>query len=62
MTQLRQSVEQYVERMTDVLDDLFVSIETRNTSDQHVALAAAIGLLEMLKSESLHGDSVEDST
>jgi hypothetical protein len=57
---LRQSVEQYIERMTNVLDDLFVSIETRNTGDQHVALAALIGLLEMLKSESLHSDDAEE--
>jgi len=57
---LRQSVEQYIERMTNTLDDMFVAIETRNTSDQHVALAALIGLLEMLKSESLHGDDAEE--
>jgi hypothetical protein len=57
---LRQSVEQYIERMTDVLDDIFLAIETRNTSDQHVALAAAIGLLEMLKSEAMHGNDAEE--
>jgi hypothetical protein len=60
MTQLRQSVEQYIERCADALDQMFIAIETRNTADAHVALAALLGLLEMLKSESLHGDDAEE--
>jgi hypothetical protein len=52
---LRQSAEEYVRRTNDALDDLFVAIETRDTSKQHTALAALIRLLEMLKSELEHG-------
>lgn len=53
---LRQSAEEYIERMNGVLDDMYVAIEARDTAAQHTALAALIGLLEMLKSEIEHGD------
>ena len=53
---LRQSTEEFVERMSGVLDDLYVAIEARDTAAQHTAMAALIGLLEMLKSEIDHGD------
>jgi hypothetical protein len=39
-----------------VLDDMYVAIEARNTADQHTALAALIGLVEMLRSEIEHGE------
>lgn len=48
---LKQSAEAFVERMSNVLDDMYVAIEARDTADQHTALAALIGLVEMLKSE-----------
>jgi hypothetical protein len=59
---LRESTEAYIHRCTYALDDLFIAIETRDTAKQHTALAALIGLLEMLKSEiehdkDDHGDS-----
>jgi hypothetical protein len=56
---LRESTEAYIHRVTDALDDLFIAIETRNVAAQHTALAALIGLLEMLKSELEHGDDEE---
>jgi molecular chaperone GrpE (heat shock protein) len=53
---LRQAAEEFCERMSNVLDDLYIAIEARNTADQHTALAALIGLVEMLKSEIEHGE------
>jgi hypothetical protein len=57
---LQQSTEQFVERMGGALDDMYIAIETRDTAAQHVALAALVGLLEMLKSELDHGDEEEE--
>jgi hypothetical protein len=57
---LRRSCEEFVERMNGVLDDLYVAIEARDTAAQHTALAALIGLTEMLKSEIEHGNDEED--
>jgi hypothetical protein len=51
---LQQSAEEFVERMSNVLDDMYVAIEARDTAAQHTALAALIGLVEMLKSEIEH--------
>jgi molecular chaperone GrpE (heat shock protein) len=48
---LKQSAEEFCERMSNVCDDLYVAIEAKNTADQHTALAALIGLVEMLRSE-----------
>jgi hypothetical protein len=48
---LKQSAGEFVERIGNVLDDMYVAIESRDTVDQHTALAALIGLVEMLKSE-----------
>jgi hypothetical protein len=56
MTQLRQSTEEYIERTNDALDEMFIAIETRDSSKQHLALAALIALLEMLKSEVENAD------
>lgn len=56
---LKRSAEEFCERMGNVLDDMYVAIEARNTTDQHTALAALIGLVEMLKSEV---DDTEDET
>jgi hypothetical protein len=53
---LRQSTEIYITRTNDALDELLIAIESRDTSKLHVALAALIGLLEMLKSELEHGE------
>jgi hypothetical protein len=60
MTQLRQSVEEYIARMNDQLDELFIAIETRDASKQHLALAGLIGLLEMLKSEVENADDEDE--
>jgi molecular chaperone GrpE (heat shock protein) len=56
---LKQATEEFMERVTNVLDDLHVAIEARNTTDQHTALAALIGLIEMLKAEV---DDAEDAS
>lgn len=48
---LKQSAEAFVERMGNVLDDMHVAIEARDTADQRTALAALVGLVEMLKAE-----------
>jgi hypothetical protein len=56
---LRESTEAYIHRCTDALDDLFAAIESRDANKQHTALAALIGLLEMLKSELDHDDDEE---
>lgn len=48
---LKQAAEEFVERMSNVLDDMHIAIEARNTADQHTALAALVGLVEMLKAE-----------
>ena len=57
---LRQSTEEFCERMSNVCDDLYVAIEAKNTADQHTALAALIGLVEMLRSEIEHGDDEKE--
>ena len=57
---IKQSVHTYIQRSLNAMDDMFVAIETRDTAKQHVALAALIGLIEMLKSEIEHGDDEED--
>jgi hypothetical protein len=57
---LRQSVEQYIQRAMDATDEMFIAIETRDTGKSHLALAALIGLLEMLKSEVEHGEEEEE--
>jgi hypothetical protein len=57
---LRQSAEEFCERMSNVLDDMYVAIEAKNTADQHTALAALIGLVEMLRSEVDQGDDEEE--
>jgi hypothetical protein len=59
---LHESTEAYIHRCTDALDDLFIAIETRDTAKQHTALAALIGLLEMLKSELKHGEDDNESS
>jgi hypothetical protein len=53
---LKQSAGEFVERMSNAIDDMYVAIEARDTAAQHTALAALIGLTEMLKSEIEHGD------
>ena len=57
---LQQSLKTYIQRSLNAMDDMFVAIETRDTAKQHTALAALIGLVEMLKSEIEHGDDEED--
>lgn len=56
---LKQSAETFVERALNVMDDMHIAIEARNTTDQHTALAALIGLIEMLKAEV---DDAEDAS
>jgi len=53
---LQQAAEEFCERMGNVCDDLYVAIEARDTAAQHTALAALIGLVEMLRSEIEHGE------
>jgi hypothetical protein len=60
MTRLRHSIDNFAERMGGALDDMYVAIEARDTAAQHVALAALVGLLEMLKSEIDCGDDEEE--
>jgi hypothetical protein len=57
---LQQSAEQFVERMGGALDDMYVAIEARDTAAQHVALAALVGLHEMLKSALDRDDDDEE--
>lgn len=57
---LKQAAEEFIGRISNVLDDMHIAIEARDTAAQHVALAALIGLVEMLKSEIEHGDDEED--
>lgn len=49
MNTLKQAAEEFCERMSNVLDDLYVAIEACDTVGQHTALAALVGLVEMLK-------------
>jgi 23S rRNA maturation mini-RNase III len=51
MTPLQEVVKAYVQRALNAMDDMFIAIEVRDTAKQHTALAALIGLLEMLKAE-----------
>lgn len=51
MTLLKQAVKTYLQRTLNVMDDMFIAIEARDTAKQHTALAALIGLIEMLRSE-----------
>ena len=60
MTPLQEAVKAYVQRALNAMDDMFIAVETRDTAKQHTALAALIGLLEMLKSISDHPESEED--
>ena len=48
---LKQAAEVFIERVTNVLDDMHVAIEARDIDDQRTALAALVGLAEMLKAE-----------
>jgi hypothetical protein len=57
---LKQSAGEFVERMSNAIDDMYVAIEARDTAAQHTALAALIGLVEMLRSEVDHGEDEED--
>lgn len=58
---LRQSAEDFVIRTENVLDELHNAIEQADVDSQRTALAALVGLLEMLKSEIEHGeDDAED--
>lgn len=56
---LEQSVKIYIQRCFDALDDMFIAIETRDAAKQHTALAALIGLIEMLRSEAEYGSDTE---
>ena len=56
---LQQSTRQFVERITHVLEKLHNAIEDRDVDEQHAALAAIVGLVEMLRSEIEHGDEEE---
>jgi hypothetical protein len=60
MTRLRHSIDNFTERMGGALDDMYVAIEARDTAAQHVALAALVGLLEMLRAELNHADDEEE--
>jgi hypothetical protein len=53
---LQQSTRQFVERVNHVLEKLHNAIEDRDVDEQHAALAAIVGLVEMLRSEIEHGD------
>lgn len=58
---LRQSAEDFTIRMENVLDELHNAIEQADVDSQRTGLAALVGLLEMLKSEIMHGeDDAED--
>jgi hypothetical protein len=56
---LQQSTRQFVERINHVLENLHNAIEDHDTDEQHAALAAIVGLVEMLRSEIEHGDEEE---
>jgi 23S rRNA maturation mini-RNase III len=60
MTPLQEAVKAYIQRAMNVMDDMFIAIEARDTARQHTSLAALIGLLEMLKSEADHGENDEE--
>lgn len=57
---MSQSADQFVRRMENVLDDLHLAIEEADVDMQERAFAALVGLLEMLKSEIVHGDDNGD--
>jgi hypothetical protein len=60
MNNLRQSVDIYIQRALDALDDMFTAIEARDAAGQHTALAALVGLIEMLRSVIDNGDDEEN--
>jgi hypothetical protein len=60
MMRLRHSIDNFTERMGGALDDMYVAIEARDTAAQHVALAALVGLLEMLQSEMDNADDEKE--
>jgi len=57
---IKQSVHTYIQRSLNAMDDMFIAIEKKDTAKQHTALAALIGLVEMLRSEVDRGDDEED--
>jgi len=60
VTPLQEAVKAYVQRALNAMDEMFIAIETRDTAKQHTALAALVGLLEMLKSVADHPESGEE--
>jgi hypothetical protein len=60
MTPLQEAVEAYTQRALNALDLMFAAIESRDSAKQHTALAALVGLLEMLKSVADHPESGEE--
>jgi hypothetical protein len=58
---LQQSTRQFVERMNHVLENMHNAIEDRDVDEQHAALAAIVGLVEMLRSEIEHGEEEDDN-
>ena len=55
------ALEEFVRRINYVLEDLHNAIENKNIDDQHSALAAIVGLVEMLKLEIKHGDDENEN-
>jgi DNA-directed RNA polymerase subunit L len=47
---LKEAVSQFIERMEDVTTRLHNAIEDGDADAQHAALAAIVGLIEMLRS------------
>ena len=54
------AIEEFIRRINHVLEELHNAIENKDTDDQHSALAAIVGLVEMLKTELKYGDDEDE--
>jgi len=59
---LRDAVTEFLERMDDVTTRLHNAIEDGDADAQHAALAAIVGLTEMLRSAVDNGEPEEDAS
>jgi hypothetical protein len=59
---LRDAVTDFIERMEDVSTRMHNAIEDGDIDLQHAALAAIVGLTEMLRSAVENGEPEEDAS
>ena len=60
ITSQQLAIEEFIRRINHVLEELHNAIENKDTDDQHSALAAIVGLVEMLKTEIKYGDDDDE--